>query len=169
MCRNADGPASAGDLRLLRVEDLKSRKKGSHQCDQLALSRNPGWNESCTANRRMIDNTAVQTPVDVSSEDRRLVMPAQRDEILSLLETFRQTIPYSLLTSPKLRRLPEIRAPSDPLIRPYLQLTPERRRRGAWWIASKDIAKAFLKHGPHGRARKQIEEELLRIEHALEK
>jgi hypothetical protein len=76
----------------------------------------------------------VSTPsASVSVHDA--YTPEVRDRILERLRASMEDTTYAILTPAHLRALAAIDSPGAPVLSLYLQLSPDRRARGAWQTA----------------------------------
>jgi peptide subunit release factor 1 (eRF1) len=103
--------------------------------------------------------------LSVSVHDR--YTPELRDRIVEKLHAATVETEYHLLTPADLRALAEIDSPEAPVLSLYLQLTPDRRTKGAWRIFFRSLCDAALKPIDDRRKRLALRDEFERIEQAL--
>jgi len=94
--------------------------------------------------------------------------PEVRDRILRNLQARMEEPSYGLLTPSHLRELSRIESEAAPILSLYLQLTPERRQGKAWRSAVASLAHGALAGLADGEERQRIENEIERVEEALE-
>jgi hypothetical protein len=109
----------------------------------------------------------VSTPsVSVSVHDA--YTPEIRDRILERLRASMEDTTYAILTPAHLRALAAIDSPGAPVLSLYLQLSPDRRARGAWQTAFSSLSTATLKRIGDRRDRRAMKDEFDRIEQTLQ-
>jgi hypothetical protein len=103
--------------------------------------------------------------LSVSVHDR--YTPELRDRIVEKLHAAAPEREYHLLTPAGLRALAEIDSPQAPVLSFYLQLTPDRRIKGAWRTFFHSLSDAVLKPIDERRKRVALKEEFDRIEQTM--
>jgi hypothetical protein len=104
--------------------------------------------------------------VSVNRHDR--YTPELRDRTAEALRAPLSATAYHVLTSPLLRELADTVSESAPILSVYIQLTLGRRIGGAWRTYLPSMSDAMLKLIEDRRPRQALQDELARIEQAMD-